>query len=180
MSCETSDVKCGQVLRQSSGQALVEFVVALVVVMVLLAGIIQISWLGVRHSRAMGEARRLAGQKSMLDVSSFSSPRYIESCTTGPDGVAFSRDDDIVAGDVSGLTEVIAETAHPDDLEGVIPDNSVSVLSRSDMPQALFGLVDGEKKDRVALIPVVRELIYRADEVEVRGSAWMTWTKGIY
>jgi hypothetical protein len=40
--------------------------------------------------------------------------------------------------------------------------------------------VQGEHKDRIALVPVIRDLIYQADEIEVRGSAWMTWMKGIY
>ena len=163
-----------------SGQAIVELVVALVVILVLVAGIIQVSWLGIHHSRAMGEARRLAGVKSMLDVSSFEGPRFIEACTVGDDGIALSRDDGATAEDPAVFTSGIVRYSHPTDINVIRPDNPVSVMAGSDLPQAMFGLVQGEKKDMIELMPIIRQLIYRADSVEVRGSAWMTWTKGIY
>ena len=162
------------------GQAIVEFVVALVVILVLVAGIIQIAWMGHRHSLAMGEARREAGVKAMMDLSSFESPRYIQSCTPGPDGIEYSRDDDASAGDRSGLNGGILEYAHPDDLGSVAPGNRVSVMADSEMPEVMFGLVKGEKREAVELMPIVRQLLYRDDAVEVRGLAWLTWTKGIY
>jgi len=170
----------GECIIRKEGQAIVELVVALVVILVLAAGIIQISWLGVRHSRAMGEARRIAGHKAMLDVPSYESPRFISTCTMGADAIAFSRDDSALNGDPTDLTDGIVKYAHPKPLNVIAPDNPVSVLSESAMPQAMFGLIHGENKDSVDLLPVVRRLIYTADSVEVQGSAWMTWTKGLY
>lgn len=162
------------------GQAVVELVVALVVVLVLLAGVLQVGWLGVHHSRAMTEARREAGVRAMLPEASFSAPRFIRNCTVGADGVAYSRDDGVVADVPTVLTDGIVSYAHPSQLDGIRPDNAVSALAKGALPEAMFGLVQGEKTDRVALLPVLRDLIYRADEVEVRGSAWLTWTEGIY
>jgi len=162
------------------GQAVVELVVALVVILVLLAGIIQVGWLGVHQSRAMMEARRQAGVKAMMPVSSFAAPRFIRSCTVGADGIAYSRDDDFVPDNPAVVSDGIVSYAHPTQLDGIRPDNPVSAISKSVLPEAMFGLVQGEQKDRIALVPVIRDLIYRADEIEVRGSAWMTWMKGIY
>lgn len=162
------------------GQAIVELVVALVVILVLLAGTIQVGWLGVHHSRAMTEARREAGVKAMLPDASFSAPRFIRDCTVGADGVAYSRDDGVVTDDPVVIVDGIVSYAHPAKLDGIRPDNAVSAISKGAFPEAMFGFVQGEKTDRVILVPVLRDLIYRADEVEVRGSAWLTWTKGIY
>jgi hypothetical protein len=166
--------------HRSSGQAIVELVVALVVILVLFASIIQVSLLGVHQSWTMGEARKLAGVKAMSAASSFESPRFIEACTVGRDGVAFTRDDDVTVEAPSVFTTGLAGYAHPTELNKIRPDNPVSVLAGSDMPQAMFGLVQGEKTDTVKLMPIISQLIYGADAVEVRGSAWLTWTKGIY
>lgn len=162
------------------GQAIVELVVSLIVILILVAGTIQISWLGVRHSKLMNEARQEAGQKAMSDASSFAGPKFISDCTVGQDDIAFSRDDDANNGDVGDFTIGVVNYAHPSDLDRVKRDNPVSAVAKSAFPQYMFGLVQGEKKDTVDLIPVVRELIYRKDSVELKGSAWMTWTKGLY
>ena len=159
---------------------MVEFVVALVCILVLVAGIIQISVLGLRHSTLMNEARREAGQKAMLDVSSFAGPRYITACTVGADGVAFSRDDGKTDGDPAYVSVGLASHANPDVLDGVLPGNPVTSVAQSAFPHFLFGLVEGEKSDSVDLIPIMRELIYRKDAVDLKASAWMTWTKGVY
>ena len=166
--------------RRRSGQAIVEFVVALVCILVLLAGIIQICVIGLRHSRLMSEARREAGQKAMSDSSSFAGPRYIFACTAGKDGIAYSADDDKTDGDPADLTVGVASHANPVDLDGVRPGNPVSALAESEFPQYMFGLVEGEKHDSVDLIPIVRELIYGRDSVDLKASVWMTWTKGLY
>jgi len=167
-------------MRRKSGQALVELVVALVVFMVLFASIIQISRLGIHQSRAMGEARRLAGVKSMLDVSSFENPLFIEAVTKGPDNTSYSRDDDSITGNPGVFTNGITQYSHPGDLNRFRPGNPVSVIDGCISPQTMFGLVHGEVTDRVDLMPVISQMVYRADAVEVRGIAWMTWTKGIY
>ena len=79
------------------------------------------------------------------------------------------------------MTAGIVTYAHPDLLNAVRPDNPVSVIAKSDYPASLFGLVQGEKRDsQTNRFPVIKDLIYNADVIEVRGSAWLTWTKGIY
>jgi hypothetical protein len=165
---------------EKSGQALVELIVALVVILVLFAGILQVSSLGVHQSRAMVEARRLAGMKSMLDVSSFSGPLYIEAVTTGPDNTSYSRDDAVISGNPAVFVSGITTFSRPADLNQYRTNNAVTVIDGSAFPQFMFGLVQGEKTETIGLMPVISQMVYRADSVEVRGSAWMTWTKGIY
>lgn len=163
-----------------SGQAIVELVVALVVILVLMAGLIQIGSMGVSHSRLMGEARREAGRKALLDESSFSSPRFIGAITPGGDGIPFSRDDDATPGNLVLLTAGIVDHARPDELDRRRPDNAISLMASSAFPEALMGLVDGEATTNVALLPIVRQLIYGKEPVMLQGKAWMTWTKGVY
>ena len=162
------------------GQAMVEFVVALVVILVLVASIIQIGTMGVRHSRLMEEARREAGRKAMQAASSFAGPQFIGACTVGPDGIAFSRDDDVIEGDIGSFSAGIVSYAHISDLDAIRPGSPVSVLAGSPFPQYMFGLVDSERQETINLIPIVRELIYRQDSIVLKGKAWMTWTSGLY
>lgn len=163
-----------------SGQAIIEVVVALVVILVLTAGLLQIGSMGISHSRLMGEARREAGQKALLDASSFASPRFIGACTVGSDGIPYSRDDGTTLGDVAWLGVGLVDYSHPDELDQRRPDNVISIMSDSAFPEELLGLVDGETTTNVVLLPIVRQLIYRRESLTLQGKAWMTWTKGIY
>lgn len=159
---------------------MVEFVVALVCILILVAGIIQISVLGLRHSSLMNEARSDAGRDAMRDVSTFAGPLYVSECTVGADGIAFSRDDGKSTGDPADLSIGLAGYGHPDDLDGYLPGNPVTALSDAEYPQFMFGLIEGRKSDSVDLIPIMREMVYRKDAVDLEISAWMTWTRGIY
>jgi hypothetical protein len=159
---------------------LTELIVALVVLLVLVAGIIQISLLGLLQTRTMTEARREAGAKAMLDVSSFSGPEYIADREVGADQTSYSRDDGFDGGDVATFQAGIVGYSQPAALDLQRPGNAFSELSRSAFPHLQFGLVEGEAHASTTLLPIVRTLLYRADTVEVEGKAWLTWTKGIY
>lgn len=178
MNANTTTGKCRE--RGRSGQAVTELVVALVALLVLFAGIVQISFLGFLHTRMMTEARRQAGVKAMQDASSFAGPDYIAARTVGADGIRYSRDDGTDDGDVSLFQAGMVRYAQPDRLNGQCPSNAFSQLYESTFPQLQFGLVEGEAVASTNLIPVVRTLLYRADTIDVVGKAWLIWTKGIY
>lgn len=157
-----------------------EFTVALVCLIVLAAGIIQISAMGVKHSGLMEKAREEAGRKAMQEASPFGGAEFIQACTVGDDGIAYSKDDGKESGDVSLLSAGIIGYSHPTDLNRIRPDNAVSITAASAFPQLMFGLTEGEAEDHVDVIPIVRQLLYRRDTVDLKGKAWMTWTKGLY
>ncbi len=167
-------------MKRQAGQAMIELVVALVVMLVLFAGILQIGSMGVRHSKLMTSARRDAGGKAMQEASTFASPDYVGACTLGNDGIPFSRDDEKTQGNMALLQVGIAGYAEPDDLNQRRSGNLVSAIAESAFPQGLSGLVDGEATESVELLPVVRALIYQSETVELQGKVWMTWTKGVY
>ncbi len=163
-----------------SGQALTELIVALVVLLVLVAGIIQISLLGLLRTRAMTDARRQAGAKAMLEVSSFSGPEFIADRELGEDDARYSRDDGFLRGDSGAFQSRIVGYSRPADLEWKRSGNAFSELNGSSFPCLQFGLVEGESRATLPLLPIIRTLLYHSDEVEVEGKAWLTWTKGIY
>ena len=163
-----------------SGQAIVELVVALVVILVLVAGTIQIGLLGLSRTELMVKARREAGSLGLQPIPAVSMPEYIGDRTVGRDGAAYSKDDGIAAGVERDFVDRIVDYAQPSRLQTYAPGNALSALSQSVAPRQMFGLTHARYTRSVPLLPVVQTLLYASDSAEVEGSAWMTWTQGIY
>jgi hypothetical protein len=163
-----------------AGQAIVELVVALVVLLVLVGGIITLGRLSRAQTVAMREARRAAGVAALSDAAPFAGPAYIDGRTAGPDGATYSRDDATTAGNAADFQTRVVGYGRPDALGDVLPGNEVSLLSGTAFPQFMFGLTYGEHDVTVSNMPVVRHTMYNADTIRVHGEAWLTWTKGIY
>lgn len=157
-----------------------ELLIALVVLLVLCAGIIQLGTLCLRHGAAMQESRRKAAVLALDTVSPYSAPHFMSDRQEGNDGVRHSKDDGFAYGDVNAFLSGLPVYADPNELEQFVPGNIVSDMAGSQFPHLLFGLVKGSEKEEVALWPVVRRLIYDADSVEVEGNTWLIWTKGVY
>lgn len=162
------------------GQAMVEFVVALVSILVLLVGLTQVSQLGLLHSETMRKARREAGLQALQDVQNWSAPDYIRDRTPGGDSRRYSRDDGSTAANPADLSSHIIAYANPVTLQGMVPGNQVSALGNNSFPQLSLGFVRGNSMETTNLLPIVRHLIYNANSVDVQCDVWMTWTKGIY
>ena len=163
---------------------MVELVVGLVVLLVLFGGILVLGQLSRTQTKTMIDARHQAGNQAMSDVSPFAGPLYIAARTVGGDGVTYSRDDGSTLGDVADLQDHVVGYAHPDEVDKIVPKNHLSALSdtKTPFPYLMFGFTHGESSEMIALTntPVVRDALYRADTIEVKGEAWLTWTKGIY
>lgn len=166
--------------RTTSGQAIVEWIVALVAILVLVSALLQIGRLGILHSATLHDAREHAGGLSLLPTPSFSGPDYIAHWSTGPDESPYSRDDTPIAGWSAGFEAGVVQPAHPDVLAIHRPGNPISALAGNPFPQMNFGLIQAQRTATNATLPVVRNLIYDAASIEVQGEAWATWTRGIY
>jgi hypothetical protein len=165
-----------------NGQALLELTVALVAIMVIVAGLIQIGRLGMAHLDTIHEARSLAAQYSMSDVYQTMLPpaQWIQEWHEGPDGRRFSRDDVPTIGSSHALRQFVLPVAHPAELRQQVPTNRVSRLQYAQEPIEEFDFVRATARSRpVPLLPVARHLIYRADSIRIESEAVLTWTKNI-
>ena len=70
--------------------------------------------------------------------------------------------------------------SQPGTLARHVPANPMTEAARLGAPQMAFGLVHGQSSRSITLLPAIRDLLYRADRVTIEGSAWMTWTEGLY
>ena len=170
--------------RRNGGQALVEFMVGLVAVLVLFAGLLQVASLSRIHTDTMAEARRLAAEQAMMDVDVPTSPDYIHDWRVGDDQEAYTRDDDFTTANPSDFDTRIVDRAGGDtagwDRINAAPGDRLPTLHGSSDPGSLFGLVEGTDSGTIALLPAVQHLIYAAPSIQVRCNVWMTRTKGLY
>jgi len=166
----------------ASGQAMVEFVVGLVGMLVLFAFIVQFGSIGVKHSQAMIDAREKAGQDAMSDDYSLAmpGPEFIETWERGRDERAYSQDDEMVVGSDAFIRDDILKHAKPGDLAGFVADNRINRLNSGNTLEE-FGLVHGnELSESVPLMPVIRHLLFDTPSIEIEADVYMIWTKGIY
>ncbi len=153
------------------GQALLELVVGLVAMLVVIAGLLQIGGLNRLHTRAMIEARGDAAQRVYGTVNTLDS-HYILDCTPGDDGRRYTRDDGFTLASFATFQDHVLDYAQLPalPLQNVRPGNPVDSLSVS--PD--FDLVHGQMTYATNLFPIVRDLIYNANSIDVRADVFMT------
>ena len=170
--------------NNASGQAMIEFIVGLIAVLALAAGLLQLATLTRAHSDAMVKARAEAGELAMMDANLISNAEFIRDWREGSDKRRHTRDDQTTAGDVRGFDNNIVAHAAPDQaawtILDTVPADALPALHGEPDPASRFGLVHGHASDNVALISAVQSYLYRADHIDVVADVWMTSTRGLY
>jgi hypothetical protein len=183
-------------LNPESGQALAEFVVGLIALLVLAACLRIGSSMITAHSDAMTTARNEAAAASALDANTLSDAKYIHDVTAGRDAAWFAshnipvkgqytKDDESTTAAGSEFSDLIVNktaTADSDwDIMNQVPNNRIPPLRGGGNPSASFGLVKGSDKRSIAIdqVPAIR-LFYNTRTLEVECNVWMTQLNGIY
>jgi hypothetical protein len=165
-----------------SGQALVEFVVGMVGLLVLVAFVIQVGRIAMAHTEARIEARRQAAGLAMLETYTTPAPmpRFIRDWQEGRDGARYSVDDTALSEDPGRLSDGITGYARPEQLRVQLPGNAISTLDSSGYPMLHIGLVRGhDHADRVEWMPLLRRLLVDDRAIQMEAEVYMTWTKGL-
>ena len=164
------------------GQALIETLLALVALMAIAAALVQLSRLGRARTEALMEARREAGQNALSDTYAQPNPAptFIYNWDVGGDERTHSADDTARNALSQTVDSGLLAPAHPDDLSARLPGNALSALQGLRPVVSGFDLVHGRvQSDRIELLPVVRHLLYDAEEIRITSDAWLTWTREI-
>lgn len=173
-----------------SGQALTELMVGMVVVLVLVAGLLQLASIMRAHTDAMVEAREEAASLAMIELDPgmnlVSDADYIRDWHEGADERRLSRDDFSDTGNAADFQNTVVDKTVNDAsgwnlLDGV-PNNRISSLRSDAMVVTSFGLVKGSASESASLdtLPAFRHLIYSSDTIDVEATAWMTLCRGLY
>ena len=164
---------------KKSGQALVEFVVSIVAVIVLVAGLVQIGLLTKVHTDVMQEAREKAGELVLSPMPMGMAPDYIGKWEDGPDGVNYSSDDEAAGGNLAGFQGMTIAGAQPRRLYDQVGDNEFYRLI-GDPLLVMNGFVKGSSTRTVELLPAMRSLLYGTDSTDVKCDVWMVNGGGLY
>jgi len=168
-------------LSSRSGQAMIEFTIALVAIMAVVIGTILLGRMELVHTRTMTKARETAGLLALDPI--YRGPidaQFISDWQAGVDNVGYTHDDEPIP-DGTAITLVGDITANSG-LDGIAPTpNAISRLqSFPDISE--FYLVKGSESESVCLcaIPGIGRLISGEPVISVESKSWLVWTGGIY
>jgi len=58
-----------------------------------------------------------------------------------------------------------------------VSNDALPALRGSVNPAALFGLIGHEESETVRILPAVRSLLYRADQLDIKYEVWTTHSR---
>ena len=171
--------------RGHAGQAMVEFVVGLVALLLVAVGILSVAVLVGADTDSFAEAQEEAVRRSMGNGTpdSFSPVKDVD---RGPDGILFTKDDKPVRGSFSGMRTRIAGRAIPaDGSRPSGPDgaetrhDAISGFARGEEGGSLFSLRVGRGEAEAELPPAARPLLGLESPVTLRNEVWLPQTGGV-
>jgi hypothetical protein len=166
------------------GQAMIEFLVGIIAVMALFAGLIQFVSLFTAQTDTFSKARRAAGGRAMADVQMVSAADYIQFWDAAADQRRYSVDDTHSDANAISFKDEIVSRSAPNATDWLlldtIPNNEMRDLRDNAAPATLFGLMEGQETADIPLLPVVRTLLYDRSNIEIKSSVWMPWCREVY
>jgi len=181
--CLSSRGQAAPKVTHCGGQAMIEFTIALVAIMVIIIGTILLNKMEWVHTQTMTTARATAGALALGQVYQGSlDAKFISDWEAGADNIRYTHDDEPdLDGTAVALVGGIAANAGPAGFSS-LPTNAITKLQSSPTPINEFYLVKGHESRAVDLsaIPAVSRLISGEPAISVESEAWLTWTGGIY
>ena len=169
------------------GQAMVEFLIGILSIMVLFCFFLQMQRLSTIQTKVLIEARQAICEHTFANTLPITLiPNYIKDWEVGSDGSAMTVDDTFTIASSVPFQNMIVDYTVVDDSDsdwGIIDgssNKSYILIHNSLNPVEEFGLLGLERSEMVEILPLVKELIYDAEYIDVKGTVWMPWFKGIY
>lgn len=166
------------------GQAMIELVAGLFVIVILVAGMLQIVALATARSEISGRVRGEAGRRAMSEGGSLARPEYIREWETGPDQRRYTADDIAHLDSPSALRRDIVLRSLPGATDwpwlGERVNRQMANLVDDPMWATAFGLVRAEEYASVPASTAFRNWIYGKNEIRVGDEVWLTLTGELY
>lgn len=170
--------------RGRAGQAMVEFVVGLIALLLVAVGVLSVAALVRADTDAFAEAQEEAVRRSMGNATADSfSP--VEDVDAGPDGLPLTKDDAPVRGSLGGVRRIASHTRPADGSWPQRPDGSepghdaVASFARGGEGDALFSMRVGRGEATAELPPAARPLLGLGETATLRNEVWLPQTGGL-
>ena len=159
----------------SGGQSMIEFVIALMVIVILVTGIAQFIELGSARGNILSSLRGDVGMKAIEGVSTGDSPDYIRDWKEGEDETRHTADDKKQPGGGATLgSDVLSRSVRdPADWFYVETARNRDILSARSGAASALGFVHGGDSEEIDLLPAMRSLLGGKDSVTVGADLWM-------
>lgn len=169
-----------------SGQAMVEFVVAAVLIMLVVGGILAVASLQRADSKSMLAATTEAIEDSMGNsIPENFSP--IKDWDDGADGYEQTKDDRSQGGSFSRVRNDITGHAVPNDDWSAFERGDGNSVTYGDIKQldssggsSAIGMIEGKASETAVIPPVIQRSLGMPEEVELENQVWMPKTEGLY
>lgn len=164
--------------NEAAGQAMVELVIALLVIVLIVSGLTQFIQLSNEKETMMGDLRGEAGLAAIDGLSSASAPKYIVNWREGGDEMRHTGDDTYSTGSFNTkLGSDILDLSVSDDsawsyLSGAVNKDFFNLRS-SPSSSAALGFVRRADKKTIELMPAIRDFIIDRDSITVGEEIWM-------
>jgi len=170
-----------------SGQAMLEFVIALVGIMLVVAGVLTVAELNKANTDTLVRATERAIFSAMGNPIAETVPE-VRDWAKGPDGRALTKDDELVRGSFDNVRHGITTfTAPNSDWTGTerLDGADARYKDVSDMNFGLntakiMGFASGSDEESVETLPVSQTLLGLPEIVDVRNETYMPATGGLY
>lgn len=174
------------IASSNAGQAMVEFVVAVVCIMLVVGGILVVANL----QRADAKSMLKASEEAIKDSSGnplADNFTPIENWDNGADGYEQTKDDTAKKGSFSRLRNKVTSHAVPDDdwsafnrADGnSVNYNGIRQINSSGSASAI-GMIEREASETAEIPSIIQKALGYPEEVEVENSVWMPKTGGLY
>jgi len=170
------------------GQAAIELIASLLLLMILITGIIHVNRMARTSLFLHSVLRGTAGVEAMESTTTFGAPDYISDWQPGADAQRYTADDQPVrngarlAGILSSLTG--HSVRREDDWSQVVDSTRLPVseiqLYKAPIPAVILGSAHETETLHVPVDPVIRQLIYDKDDVAIKEEVWMPLMGGLY
>ena len=172
--------------RLRAGQAMIEMMLGVMLIMLLIAGMVQFVTIASVHSALDAQVRGDAGVVAMSPLTAWDTPDYILNWKVGPDGQPFTADDQKTIGQPNAIGLIANDSVRPNsptDWNALAPLRSTStmdLLHQTPTPLIDLGFIGIKLSQEVPVIDVIQELVYAKPTVTVQEEVWFPVTKGLY
>jgi len=171
-----------------SGQAAIEFVACLLLLLLVIAGTIHVNRMARTSLFLHSVLRGLSGKEAMESGSASVAPTYISDWQAGTDGDRYTADDTAVRNGAA-LPSILGtltrlSVKEESDWSAVVDKSvlpvSMATLQHSPVASTVLGFVHREETLHVPVGTVIRQLVYDKDKVAIKEEVWMPLMGGLY
>jgi hypothetical protein len=168
-----------------NGQAFVELIIGIIVIVIILAGGIQFFYVSNAHRSLTTTVRGEVGEQALSGIPYISTPPYIFTWDDGNDDIRHTDDDTPITGSAQTLTTIadrsVSDPADWDRLDPLSHDNAMPLMHESQLPTTELSFIESSAPPVTIVVdPAVRTFLFDRPTVTVRHSIWMPLLGGIY